>query len=90
MTTRSGRSYRKSGEMASEELASFLYNLVCRYLVYYIIFECLYLSGLSCVLKFPSKSGELKDFIPSKSVELNFHHSGSLHLVAAVGFKSTV
>ena len=59
-TIRSGRSYRKSGEMASEELASFLYNLVCRYLVYYIIFECLYLSGLSCVHFIPSKSVELK------------------------------
>ena len=70
MTTRSGRSYRKSGEIASEELASFLYNLVCRYLVYYIIFECLYLSGLNCVHVISSKSGELKDFIPSISVEL--------------------
>ena len=56
--------------MALEELASFLYNLVCRYLVYYIIFGFLYLSGLSCVHFIPSKCGELKDFIPSKSVEL--------------------
>ena len=31
--------------MASEELASLLYNLVCRYVVYYNIFEYLYLSG---------------------------------------------
>ena len=44
--TRSGRLYRKSGKMASEELASFLYNLACRY---YIIFDFLHLSGLSCV-----------------------------------------
>ena len=65
MTTRSGRSYRKSGEMASE-IASFLYNIVCRFLVYYIIFEFWYLSGLSCMHFIPSKSGELKDFIPSK------------------------
>ena len=53
--------------MASEELASFLYNLACRY---YIIFEFSYLSGLSCVHFIPFKSGELKDSIPSKSVEL--------------------
>ena len=67
--------------MASEEIASFLYNHVCRFLVHYIIFEFLYLSGLSCV-----------HFIPSKSVELKVHRSGSnsLHLVAAMGFKSTL
>ena len=52
--------------MASEELASFLYNLVCRFSVSCISVEFLYLSGLSCVYFFPSKSGELKDFIPSK------------------------
>ena len=56
--------------MASEELASFLYNFVCKFLVYYIIFEILYLSGLSCVHFIPSKSAEIKDFIPLKSVEL--------------------
>ena len=56
--------------MASEELASFSYKLVCRYLVYYIIFEYSYLSGLSCVHFIPLKSWKLKDFIPSKSVEL--------------------
>ena len=92
MTTRSGRSFRKSGEMASEELASFLYNLVCRYLVYYIIFECLYLSGLSCVHFIPLKSGE---FILFKSVELKVRgcsplQSVPLHLVSAVELKSTV
>ena len=37
--------------MASEELESFLYNLVCRF-------------SVSCFI--PSKSGGLKDFIPSK------------------------
>ena len=42
------------------------------------------------MLKFPSKSGELKDFIPLKSAELKVHHSGSLHLVAAVGFKKVL
>ena len=52
--------------MASEELESFLYNLVCRFSVSCISFEFLYLSGLSCVYYIPSKSGELKDFIPSK------------------------
>ena len=56
--------------MASEVLASFLYNLVCRFLVYYIIFEFLYLIGLSCVHFILSKSAEIKDFIPLKSVEL--------------------
>ena len=62
-TIRSGRSYRKSGEVASG-IASFLYNIVCRFC---IIFEILYSSGLSCVHFTPSKSGELKDFIPSKT-----------------------
>ena len=56
--------------MALEELASFLYNLDCRYLVYYIILEFSYLSGMSFVHFIPFKSGELKDSIPSKSVEL--------------------
>ena len=53
--------------MASEELASFLYNLACSL---NIIFDFLYLSGLGCVHFIPSKSGKLKDFIPLKSVEL--------------------
>ena len=57
--TRSGRLYRKSGKMASEELVSYLYNLACRY---YIILDFLYLSGLSCVHFISSKSGKLKDF----------------------------
>ena len=70
MTMRSGRSFRKSVEMASEELASFLYNLACRFSVSCISFECLCLSGLSCVHFIPLKSGKLKDFIPLKSVEL--------------------
>ena len=52
--------------MALEELASFLYNLVCRFSVSCISFEFLYLSRLSCVHFIPSKSGEIKDFIPSK------------------------
>ena len=56
--------------MASEELASFSYNLVCRFSVSYISFEFLYLSGLSCVHFIPSKSGKLKGSFPSKSVEL--------------------
>ena len=46
--------------MVSEEIASFLYSLVCRFLVYYFIIEILYLSGLSCVHFIPSKSVELK------------------------------
>ena len=85
MTTRSRRSYRKSGEMASEELASFLYSLVCRYLVYLIIFEYLYLSGMSCVHFIPSKSAEIKHFIPSKSVELNVWEFSPLRSVTFSG-----
>ena len=56
--------------MASEELASFLYNLVCRFSVSCISFDFLSLSGLSCAHFIPLKSGKLKDFIPLKSVEL--------------------
>ena len=56
--------------MASEELASFLYNLVCRFSVSCISFDFLSLSGLSCAHFIPLKSGKLKDFILLKSLEL--------------------
>ena len=77
MTTRSGRSYRKSGEMASEELASFLENLFCRFLSY-------------CIILVVFKRTELCAFHSVEFKIENVHRSGSLHLVAAMGFKKVL